>query len=94
MNGCRFCLNNRTNPEWELDEEQVSYAMTIGRSEKGIRMMLNKNPHEPLMVEVSRWNDKINPQQWQLVGYYYPKFCPECGRKIDEYDRSKFDKYE
>jgi hypothetical protein len=57
-------------------------------------MMLNKNPHEPLMIEVSRWNDKINPQQWQLVGYYYPKFCPECGRKIDEYDRSNFDKYE
>ena len=68
--------------------------MTVGRTEKGIRMMLNKNPREPLMIEVSSWNDKINPNQWQLVGYYYPKYCPECGRKIDEYDRSKFDKYE
>lgn len=90
---CRFCENNRTNPEWELDEEQVSYAMTIGRTENGIRMMLTKNPYEPLMITIDRWNEKLRPPQWQLVGYYYPKFCPECGRKIDEYDRTKFDNY-
>ena len=89
--GCRFCENDRTNPEWELDEEQVFYAMTVGKFEKGRRIMLVKNPWKPLMVEFSQWNEKLNPPQWQLVGYYYPKFCPECGRKIDEYDRSKSD---
>lgn len=88
---CKFCANNRTNPEWELEEDQVFYAMSVGKSENSTRIMFVKNPNEPLMLEVSRWNDKINPQQWQPVGYYYPKFCPECGRKIDEYDRSKFD---
>lgn len=88
---CRFCANNRTNPEWELDEDQVFYAISAGRSENGTRLMFVKNPNEPLVLEVSRWNDKINPQQWQPVGYYYPKFCPECGRKIDEYDRSSVD---
>lgn len=88
---CRFCENNRTNPEWELSEEQCFYAMTIGQSDKGTRIMFCKNPHKPLMIEISQWNEKFIPPQWQLVGYYYPKFCPECGRKIDEYDRSTFD---
>lgn len=91
---CRFCENNRTNPEWELSEEQCFYAMTIGQSDKGTRIMFCKNPHKPLMMEISQWNEKFIPPQWQLVGYYYPKFCPECGRKIDEYDRRKFDNYE
>jgi hypothetical protein len=91
---CRFCANNRTNPEWELYEDQVSYAMTIGKFEKGYRLMLNKDPYRPLEIEVDKWNEKLNPPIWQTIGAYYPKFCPECGRKIDEYDRSKFDKYE
>ena len=91
---CRFCANNRTNPEWELEEEQVSYAMTVGKFEKGHRIMLNKDPYRPLEIEFSQWNENLKTPQWQVVGYYYPKFCPECGRKIDEYDRSKFDRYE
>ena len=90
---CRFCENNRTNPEWELDEEQVSYAMTIGRFERGYRIMFNKVPNQPLCIEFDYWREDFKPSQYQLVGYYYPKFCPECGRKIDEYDRSKFDNY-
>lgn len=90
---CRFCANNRTNPEWELTEEQCCYAMTIGDSEKGYRIMFDKDPYKPLMLEFSRWNDNLNPPVWQVVGGYFPKFCPECGRKIDEYDREKFDNY-
>jgi hypothetical protein len=91
---CRFCANNRTNPEWELDEEQVCYAMTIGDTENGYRIMFNKNPYRPLEIEFDKWNGQLNPPIWQAVGIYYPKFCPECGRKIDEYDRARFDKYE
>jgi hypothetical protein len=90
---CRFCANNRTNPEWELDEEQVSYAMTRGKFEKGFRIMLSKNHYQPLCIEFDHWRDDLRTPQYQLVGYYYPKFCPECGRKIDEYDRSKIDEY-
>ncbi len=89
--GCRFCENNRTNPEWELDEEQVSYAMTIGDTEKGYRIMFDKNPYRPLEITFDTWNDQLKTPQWIQVGSYFPKYCPECGRKIDEYDRSKFD---
>ena len=90
---CRFCENNRTNPEWELDEEQCCYAMTIGMTEKGYRIMLNKDPYKPLEITFDKWRDDLRPKQWIQVGGYFPKHCPECGRKIDEYDRSKFDNY-
>lgn len=90
---CRLCGNNRTNPEWELDEDQVFYAMTIGAFEKGHRIMFNKAPYKPLEMIFEQWREDWKTPQYQLVGYYYPKFCPECGRKIDEYDRSKFDNY-
>ena len=88
---CKFCSNNRTNPEWELDEEQVSYAMTIGTSEKGYRVMYNKVPYRPLEITFDVWREDLNPSQWLQVAGYFPKYCPECGRKIEEYDRSKFD---
>lgn len=91
---CRFCQNNRTNPEWGLTEEQCFYALTVGDAEKGYRIMFNKDPYRPLEIEFDRWNDKLSTPVWQTVGAYYPKFCPECGRKIDEYDRNRFDKYE
>ena len=54
---CRFCENNRTNPEWELDEEQVSYAMTIGKFERGHRIMFNKVPNQPLCIEFDYWRE-------------------------------------
>jgi hypothetical protein len=91
---CKFCANNRTNPEWELDEEQVFYAMTVGAFEKGHRIMFNKAPYKPLEITFDWWRDDWKTPQYQQVGSYFPKYCPECGRKIDEYDRSKFDKYE
>lgn len=88
---CRFCANNRTNPEWELEEEQAGYAMTRGKFEKRFCIMLNKNPYQPLCFEFDHWRDNFKIPQYQLVGYYYPKFCTEHRRKIDEYDRSKID---
>lgn len=91
VNTCRFCSNNRTNPEWNISEEQCSYAMYRGKSADGHRIMLVKNPNEPLMIETAVWNENLKTPEWQMTGYYYPKFCPECGREINEYDRTKFD---
>jgi hypothetical protein len=65
--------------------------MSVGIADKGYRVMFVKDPYKPLLIEFGHWNDKLNPSQWLAVAGYFPKFCPECGRKIDEYDRSKFD---
>ena len=89
--GCRFCENNRTNPEWGLDEEQCSYAMGIGVADPSYRVMFVKDPYRPLLIEFGHWKSDLKPPQWLAVAGYFPKYCPECGRKIDEYDRSKFD---
>ena len=88
---CRFCENNRTNPDWELDEEQVFYAISVGMTEDAHRIMYNKRPYRPLELTFEKWNDQLHPTIWQTIGVYYNKYCPECGRKIDEYDRSKID---
>ena len=91
--GCRFCDNHRVNQDIEVSEELDFYYMAIGKFEKGHRAMIGKEPYRPLCIEFDFWRDDLKTPQWQLVGYYYPKYCPECGRKIDEYDRSKFDEY-
>jgi hypothetical protein len=88
---CKFCDNHKINHDLDLTEEQDFYAMTIGKFEKGHRIMFNKQPYQPLCIDFDSWAENLNPPRWKLVGYYYPKFCPECGRKIDEYDRSKVD---
>ena len=92
--GCRFCENHRVNHDLDLTEEQDFYAMSAGKFESGYRIMFHKQPYRPLCIDFERWREDLKTPQWQLVGYYYPKFCPECGRKIDEYDRSRFDNYE
>ena len=89
--GCRFCDNHMVNHDLDLTEEQDFYAITVGKYEKGHRIMFHKQPYQPLCIDIEYWNENLKTPQWQLVGYYYPKFCPECGRKIDEYDRSNIE---
>ena len=45
--------------------------------------MLECGNRDALRIEFNRWND--NDKMWHTVGRYYPKYCPECGRKITEW---------
>lgn len=89
---CHFCYNAHVwAKESHLEEDYFdeglhdgndSSSSTIGKSADGIQIYLNSGGGKPLNIEVCQWiNDR-----WHTIGYYYPKFCPECGRPLDEYN--------
>lgn len=76
---CRMCDSAFTNPELAPDND-LSYC-SIGKCEKGYRMFIRSGDGKPVEILVEKWNDVAG---WQIIGHYYPKYCPECGRHITE----------
>lgn len=78
---CRMCDNARLNDK--LTDENDYSAITIGNCADGYRMMLCSGWGRPLRIEIEKWNEKAG---WYKIGEYNPAYCPNCGRKIDEYN--------
>ena len=78
---CYLCDNARLN--CELEDYNDFHSSGIGSFSHDCRIMLTSGSGKPLRIEIARWNDKV--QQWEDIGIYYPKYCPECGREIKEY---------
>lgn len=79
---CAKCYNARLDDELTDKNDFASY--TIGKSEKGYRVMYTTGYGRPPRIEFETWNESC--RNWDTVGIYFPKCCPECGRKITEYD--------
>ena len=82
---CDFCRNGRNDEDLSDDNDYGSISIDGYRIEdRGIRLMLTYGWGKPLRIETDVWNDKR--KEWSLhVLQYYPKFCPECGRRLSEY---------
>ena len=80
---CYMCNNARIDDD--LTDYNDFYSGTIGSFSHDCRIMLTSGSGKPLRIEIARWSDKR--QQWEDIGIYYPKFCPECGREIVEYQK-------
>lgn len=90
--GCHFCYNAHVwakEPKTEddyfsngLDDTNDGSSCSIGRSTSNFSIMFNAGMGRPCEIEFRKWCDD---NLWHTIGYYYPKFCPECGRKLDEY---------
>ena len=80
--GCCFCDNACINSK--LTDENDYSSTCIGKCVKGYRFMLSSGYGKPVRIELEYFND--NFQRWLTYGYYFPKYCPECGRKLDEYE--------
>lgn len=90
-NICRFCFNAyvaSTLPEPEdnyfeneLTDDNDFSSVTIGFSDERHQLYLNSGGGEPINIEVCEWYNG----RWHTIVKYYPKFCPECGRELDEY---------
>lgn len=78
---CRWCDSYRIN--FELNEDNDFHAGTIGETESHNQIMYESGNRDAPRIEFNRWGDQTN--MWHTVGRYYPKYCPECGRKITEW---------
>lgn len=97
MKYCKYCFNARiykpTDEELmdpyatELTDENDSSSCGVGECAKELRFMISSGYGEPVRIELDRWSENL--KQWVTVGKYYPKYCPECGRKLDEYEKAK-----
>jgi len=93
---CKFCFNARVYQPTEddlltgntLDDTNDSSSIVVGEHMRPYRsIMINSGNGEPLNIEFLEW--AVTRDRWETVGKYYPKFCPECGRRLDEYDEDK-----
>ena len=78
---CYMCDNGRISEELTDDNDLSCYC--IGDMPKYKRLMLCSGNGKPLRIEFDEWNDQYGI--WRTTGIYYPKCCPNCGRKITEY---------
>lgn len=79
---CAFCCNARVESDLNDDNDFSSFSM--GCFDPLSRLMLSSGYGKPVRFEVEFWS--IYHELWYECGTYYPKFCPECGRKLDEYE--------
>ncbi len=95
---CKFCFNARVYEPTEeelmdsmntpLTDENDSSSHVVGKHMRPYRsIMLNSGNGKPLNIEFLEWSSAR--ERWETVGLYYPKYCPECGRRLDEYDEDK-----
>lgn len=75
---CYMCYNARLDNE--LTEENDFSSITVAYT-KNYRIMYSSGYGEPPRLEAEFWNG----QEWITVSIYYPKYCPNCGRPIEEY---------
>ena len=80
---CWYCDNAKLNEE--LTDSNDYHASVIGSYSRECRFTLCSGWGQPLRIEIDSWNE--DKKYWQTIGRYYPKHCPECGRKIVEYKR-------
>lgn len=80
MDACFMCTNAHTDPELNSDND-LSY-ITIGDFTPKRRMMFRSGDGRTTQIIVEEFDEKSGC--WQLVGFYRPKFCPNCGRELIE----------
>lgn len=97
MSNCRFCYNARVwakEPHSEedyfdegLNDTNDFSSCTIGNSSSRTQMYINSGNGKAVNIEVCRWvkGGYRGKDGWVTVAKYYPKFCPECGRPLNEY---------
>lgn len=78
---CVMCVNARNDSR--LTERNDFSSFMIGSSKKGSCITFSSGGGKSPVIEFRMWDDVLCV--FNIIGTYNPKFCPNCGRKIDEY---------
>ena len=91
---CKYCFNARIDEKYFhgsldvydecLTDDNDFSSHSIGHSHKpcSYSLMLNAGNGVPVNIEGRHHDDTCG---WYTVLKYYPKYCPECGRRLNEY---------
>lgn len=80
---CHMCDNARVNSEL-TDDTDLSF-FSVGKSDDGFRIMVGSGDNKPVRIEFDNWSE--DRKVWLIKGLYHPNYCPNCGRKLDEYKK-------
>ncbi len=78
MTACCMCDNTYTNLGLTSDNDFSSFS--IGTYETDYRISLETGYSKPTTITVERHD----ASGWATIGYYRPRFCPNCGRELVE----------
>lgn len=78
---CPMCDNARINPDLS-DDNDLSYFPLSGHCPQICRFRLASGGGLPVRILFEMYSK--SDECWLTYGSYYPKFCPECGRRITE----------
>lgn len=81
---CKYCCNATVEPKLTPDND-LSY-MSVGATEQEYSMFVRSGSNLPTAIITSRWSEKFNHNV--EMGIYVPKFCPECGRRLIENEKT------
>lgn len=73
MCNCRFCYKDENFAYFVMDE--------IG---KDSRILIRSGGGMPLII----LSEIFSQNRWHIQSVYGPKFCPECGRKLEDYNET------
>lgn len=80
---CEMCDSALVNQEMDEDAD-LSY-ITIGKCLSDYRLVMAAGGRLPPRIEI----DYRDGNRMQSAGVYYPKFCPNCGRRITEKEKGR-----
>ena len=77
---CKYC-NNAFVDDSLTDNNDLSY-ISIGHIEKGYTLYFRSGDNRFTGIDISHFFP--GRQCSNTIGYYVPKYCPECGRYLKE----------